>query len=239
MFTRLPESNATRQRRAGGLTISTVVHVVLIVLAIRATAWTAPTPPRVESLKLLPYIEPPAPPAPRTARTSPTREGGRTSLPVPPPDMAPLGPIDIVPRELPPAGSMTDLIRPDDFRRTGPPLGDTFGAGRAPNVSAGAPWREEFVDRAIVAIPGTTSPRYPATLQNAGIEGEVRAQFVVDTLGRVEPETVRILESTHELFARAVRDALARARFVPAEAQGHKVRQLAEQAFTFRLSRDR
>ena len=44
-----------------------------------------------------------------------------------------------------------------------------------------------------------------------------------------------VIDSTHDLFSRAVRDALARARFTPAEAGGRKVRQLVEQAFTFRI----
>jgi len=34
-----------------------------------------------------------------------------------------------------------------------------------------------------------------------------------------------------------VRDALLRARFSPAEAGGHKVRQLVEQTFTFTIGR--
>ena len=88
-----------------------------------------------------------------------------------------------------------------------------------------------------MAIPGTGNPRYPATLQSAGLEGDVRAQFVVDTLGRVERGSVRVLDTTHELFASAVRDALTRARFKPAEAGGHRVRQLAEQTFTFRITK--
>ena len=95
---------------------------------------------------------------------------------------------------------------------------------------------ENLVDVPILALPGT-APRYPSMLQSAGVEGDVRAQFVVDTLGRVEPGSVRVLETTHDLFASAVRDALSRARFKTAQAGGHKVRQLAEQVFTFRISR--
>jgi outer membrane biosynthesis protein TonB len=56
----------------------------------------------------------------------------------------------------------------------------------SPNVSDGSPLPENMVEKAVVAIPGTATPRYPAMLQSAGVEGSVRAQFVVDTLGRVE-----------------------------------------------------
>jgi protein TonB len=74
-------------------------------------------------------------------------------------------------------------------------------------------------------------------LQSAGLEGDVRAQFVVDTLGRVEQGSFRVLQTSHDLFAAAVREALSRARFKPAEVGGRRVRQLVEQSFTFRISR--
>ena len=102
---------------------------------------------------------------------------------------------------------------------------------------ADGPLPEYLVEKAILVIPGTATPRYPTMLQSAGVEGDVRAQFVVDTLGRVERGSVRVLDTTHDLFASAVRDALTRARFTPAEAGGRKVRQLAEQVFTFRIAR--
>ena len=104
-----------------------------------------------------------------------------------------------------------------------------------PNVSDGSPFPENMVEKAVVAIPGTATPRYPAMLQSAGVEGTVRAQFVVDTLGRVEQGSFRALESTHDLFTTAVRDALGRARFKPAEVGGHRVRQLVEQSFSFSI----
>jgi protein TonB len=106
----------------------------------------------------------------------------------------------------------------------------------SPNVAERSAYSERQVEKAVLALPGTT-PRYPSMLQSAGLEGDVRAQFVVDTLGRVEPGSFRALESTHALFTDAVRDALGRTRFTPAEAGGHKVRQLVEQVFTFRISR--
>ena len=106
-----------------------------------------------------------------------------------------------------------------------------------PNESNGSPLTENMVEKPVVAIPGTATPRYPGLLQSAGVEGSVRAQFVVDTLGRVEQGSFRALESTHDLFTAAVRDALSRARFKPAEVGGHRVRQLVEQSFAFSIAR--
>jgi protein TonB len=107
----------------------------------------------------------------------------------------------------------------------------------SPNVADDSPRPETMVEQPVVAIPGTATPRYPAMLQSAGVEGSVRAQFVVDTLGRVEQGSFRALESTHDLFTAAVRDALSRARFKPAEAGGRRVRQLVEQSFSFSIAR--
>ena len=64
-------------------------------------------------------------------------------------------------------------------------------------------------------IVTSAKPRYPESLRQAGIDGRVLVRFTVDTLGRVDMSSVQILESTHDLFTRAVRDALAGFRFKP------------------------
>ena len=74
-----------------------------------------------------------------------------------------------------------------------------------------------------------------AKLASANIEGSVVVRFVVDTLGRVEPQSILIVRSTHAQFERAVRDAIPGMRFIPAEVRGGRVRQLVEQAFGFEL----
>jgi protein TonB len=71
----------------------------------------------------------------------------------------------------------------------------------------------------------------------AGVEGRVVAQFVVDIEGRVEAGTVRLVRTDNALFDEAVRTALPRMRFTPAEIAGRKVRQLVEMPFVFALSR--
>jgi protein TonB len=82
---------------------------------------------------------------------------------------------------------------------------------------------------------GQVSLRYPDMLRSASVEGEVLAQFVVDTTGRVDMSTFKVLKSTHDLFAQAVKQALQSARYSPAEIGGRKVRQLVQQPFTFAL----
>ena len=235
MFSRLPESNAQRQKRSGGFVVSTVVHGVLIALAVKATALTATPAPKPVIKEILVYHRPrPTPPPPTTLQRAP--RGPTTGDVLTVFDAPPKIDLSEIPQTIPPDGSMSNLLNGDEFKRVPTQLA---GAGdrSGPNVSDGQPLTEHFVDRPVVAMPGSASPRYPSLLQGAGVEGEVRAQFVVDTLGRVENGSIRILDTTHQSFAAAVRDALVRARFVPAEAGGRKVRQLVEQPFTFRLNR--
>jgi TonB family protein len=78
-------------------------------------------------------------------------------------------------------------------------------------------------------------PRYPAALRRAGVEGKVVLEFVVDTAGRIEPRTVFLKHSDNPLFARAVRDVLLQNFYMPAEVDGHKVRELVEEPFVFTI----
>ena len=62
-------------------------------------------------------------------------------------------------------------------------------------------------------------------------------QFVVDTAGRVETSTFKVLRQSHNEFEAAVRGALPKMRFLPAELKGRRVRQLVQQPFVFALAR--
>ncbi len=91
---------------------------------------------------------------------------------------------------------------------------------------------EEFAVRA----EGSAAPAYPAELIKKGVEGAVVTNFVVDTTGRADTSSLTIVDATHPLFVASVREALPGMRFSPASIQGHKVRQLVEQRFQFRIT---
>ena len=93
----------------------------------------------------------------------------------------------------------------------------------------------EFQVEKPVAPLNNAQPNYPGMLQSQGVKGKVIAQFVVDTTGRADVSTFKVLESDHELFSAAVKSALPRMRFIPAEVGGHKVKQLVQQPFVFDL----
>ena len=111
----------------------------------------------------------------------------------------------------------------------------------APRVVSGEPSDKVYiaraVEKAVVPLPSNPSPSYPRMLASAGLEGMVVARFVVDTTGRIEPGSLTIIQQNHALFENAVRDAMRRMRFSPAEADGRKVRQLVDQSFSFAMRR--
>jgi len=87
--------------------------------------------------------------------------------------------------------------------------------------------------------PYTTRPRFPDILKQAGVEGQVLAQYVVDENGMPMPGSLKILKSTHALFTKAVQDAFPNMRFTAAEVGGRKVKQLVQQPFVFAIAGSR
>jgi TonB family protein len=92
------------------------------------------------------------------------------------------------------------------------------------------------VTKPVRQAPGSKAPRYPVELRAAGVQGEVLAQFVVDTLGQPDVKTFKVLRSSHGLLTDAVQTALPDMRFTPAEVNGRKVRQLVQQPFVFAMA---
>jgi TonB family protein len=104
-------------------------------------------------------------------------------------------------------------------------------------VKGQATYFEFQISKPATPLPGTGAPRYPDDLRAAKIEGEVLAQFVVDTTGLAIMSTLKVLKSTDDRFTEAVRLGLANMRFSPAEVNGRKVKQLLQMPFMFSLSK--
>jgi TonB family protein len=134
----------------------------------------------------------------------------------------------------PPRDTLFRICRPTLPAKCYPPLGrDTT---RPLPAEPDQPWFEFMVDEPVTERPDTQRPQYPPTLREARVQGSVTAQFVVDTLGRVEVQTFKILSASHPLFEQAVREALPGMRFTAAIARNRKVRQLAQMPFVFSLA---
>ena len=67
-------------------------------------------------------------------------------------------------------------------------------------------------------------PVYPALLKHAGIQGRVILRAIVDTTGRVEPTSVRIIKSPSAAFNQPTKDWVLKALFRPARLHGRGVR---------------
>ena len=96
-----------------------------------------------------------------------------------------------------------------------------------------AVYTSDQVDSPARLTSGSAVPIYPDSLWKAGPSGRVVAEFVVDSTGLIEPESVRIVSATQPAFASAVAAALGEAVFQPAVLDGKRVRQIVRLPFVF------
>lgn len=219
--------------------------------------YVAPPPPAAEPV----HVAPP-PPAAKTPKASKAPAVKRVEAPRPKPAQAqpvPKAPAAIaipaptkVPVSIPTIDVKTPAIgdivvapAPDRIAASGSAhrtSSESSGeveesSGRGLNSgSAARAYSENEVDRTVEVVRAP-EPRYPDALRSADLEGAVVMRFIVGTNGRVEPGSIKVLSSPHKQFSDAVRDALLNAKFRPAQAGGHAVRQLVEQSFSFRLQK--
>jgi protein TonB len=232
MFGKLLESRAERVRNRGGAVVSVVGHAVFIALAVAATRSQLVARGPEEHVVALPVLHKET--IPRPAETAPSRSPS-PSVPGLPTPVLPQIPDIIIPG-IPPidlgVGTPTEFSWRSDTasRRTG------TGATSSVSGSDGIPFAAG-VDKPAIAFPGNPAPRYPDILRRASIRGEVVVQVVIDTTGLADMSTLRIVSSDHPLFVEAVLASLPRARFLPAEAGGRKVRMWAVQSFVFEIGR--
>lgn len=92
------------------------------------------------------------------------------------------------------------------------------------------------VDSVATRYEWSAAPAYPPRMLEQNTEGLVRAEFVVSQDGYVDTTSLRVLESTHPDFTKAVRDALPFMRFKPAKIGDTLVSQLVSQEFYFRIA---
>jgi hypothetical protein len=58
----------------------------------------------------------------------------------------------------------------------------------------GQPYFDLQVEKQAAPMPGNPSPHYPDMLRSANVEGEVIAKFIVDSTGRAEPNTFKVIK---------------------------------------------
>lgn len=230
MFENLLETKRKRERGAGGALFSVVFHCATIAAALTLTAKgvvEAHNDQREQTVKMDIKKEPPPPetkpPPPEVVHTPPPPKGYQIiTAPVEIPDVLPK--IDL-------SKKMTDDA---DFTGKGAVGGTSKGVegGVAKPLQSEALY-EFQVEKQAAWVNGTGAPTYPEILKSAGIEGEVQATFVIDTTGRADPSTFKVLNKPDQRFINAVIKSLPSMRFLPAEAGGRKVKQHVQQTFQF------
>jgi protein TonB len=262
MFTTLLESKPKKQRKSAGTVASVTLHLALLFFAVVATANArsdAMEKAREEKLNYVevkkeepkpeepkPKPEEPKPKAPEPAKAAPPRtpEAPRVEAPAPPKGFQIVqAPVDI-PVSIPKIDLSAAVTNESDFSGKGVAggssrgvaggTGDADSKGTAGGLS-NQPYFEFQVEEAASPSGGNPDPEYPNSMRESGMTGRVVVQFVVGANGRVEPGSIKIMESTNSAFAAAVREVLPRHRFSPAKIGGRAVRQIVQQPFVFRI----
>jgi TonB family protein len=98
----------------------------------------------------------------------------------------------------------------------------------------GNPWGAAAGD-AVAEMLTAPLPAYPELLRQAGVQGKVVLEAVVDTTGRVLPLSISVVSATHPGFVAPARQALLASLFRPALAGGKPVRMKVRIPYDFTI----
>lgn len=196
----------------GGAAFSLLAHAALISAAVVATIQTRAAPGPAHIVVPLVYPE-----APERAAAAPKPDLGPFAVgPAPQHLIVPV----TIPTVIPPPS--TAPFDPTRFALE--PVGPTVIA-RAPADSgthAGI-YADRWVDERPELL-GHPAVSYPAILRQAGIDGRAMVEAVIDTTGRAERGSIRVLSATNPLFAPPAAAAVAVSIYRPGKINGRVVR---------------
>ena len=231
MFETLIESKPKKQKNLGQTLFSLVFHGLLIFGAVKVTAHAAEQVQELLKDTTMVFLEPPkeTPPPPevppdQVIAANPPPKGFQTII----------TPTEI-PTEIPPVNLNERPLDPRDFTGKGVEggIGSGVTGGTGP-VDIGQTFLEAQVDDPPQLIsPGPLL--YPPAMKAAGIPGKVTLQFIVETTGRVEPGSVRVLSSTHRAFEEPAKQVIMKSVYKPGKVRGEPVRVLVQQTINFTL----
>jgi TonB family protein len=231
MFENLIESKPRKFKSFGQSGVSLVLHVVLAYGAIRATAGAAESLKEILQDTTMVFLKPPDPPPPPP--DVPPPEAVVTQNP-PPMGFQTVMPPTEIPKDIPPV-NLTERFDARDFSGKGVEGGIASGVvGGTGPVSTTETFVEAEVDDPVRPI-NQVKPKYPPVLQQAGIAGSVDVQYVVDTLGKAEPASWKVMRSTNKAFEEPAKEAIMVSTYKPARIRGQAVRQLVQQRISFNI----
>ncbi len=225
MFDNLIESKRKADtKKAFGLGfVSLVGHSVLVLLAVIATltAGQAATDMSVDTTMVFLNQEEKKPPEEQPPVLDiPQLKGFQTVV----------APTDI-PTNIPPI-NLQEHFDPKDYTGTGVEGG--IGTGIVP--SSGDVYMESVVEERPEVLSGPQL-QYPDLLRQAAIQGRVLVQAIIDTTGRAEPPSVKVIQSPNPGFDQSAKNYVLRALFRPARVHGRAVRVLINLPIDFKIKR--
>ena len=141
-----------------------------------------------------------------------------------------VAPTDI-PTNIPPI-NLQEHFDPKDYTGTGVEGGS--GTGIVP--SSDQVFMESVVEERPEVLSGPQLV-YPDLLRQAGVQGRVLIQAIIDTSGRAEPPSVKIIQSPNPGFDQSAKNYVLRALFRPARVHGRAVRVLVNLPIDFKIKR--
>jgi periplasmic protein TonB len=222
VFDHLIESKRKKNpKRVFGLgAMSLLVHTVVIAAAVYATLNAGQSDTKVKVDTALVFMDQPKQEKPpeQPVQLDVPLKGFQTVV-------AP----EVIPTNIPPV-NLQEHFDPKDYSGTGVEGG--LATGLVPTGN------EVFMEAIVEEKPAVLSgppPSYPELLKQAGIQGRVLVQAIVDTLGRAEPGSIKVLQSPNPGFDQSARNYVQKALFRPARVHGRAVRVLIQIPIEFRI----
>lgn len=208
LLTYFETQRKTDKRKAARLgSASFVIHALVIVGAVYATrsAQAGDYTVKADTTMVLLTQEKPAPPQP-------------VELDVPLKGFQTITVPTEIPKDIPPI-NMQQQFDPKDYT----------GVGVEGGHADGSLMKQVYSEANVEVRPLLLSApplEYPDFLRREGIQGRVVLQAIVDTTGRVEPASIKILKSPNPGFDQPTRQWVLKALFRPARLGGEAVRVL-------------
>jgi protein TonB len=230
VFEQLIESKKTAAYGGafGGGTFSIVLHAVVISAAVYATMHAKEVVREVRhqidvTLQTQKKEEPPPPKQELASVVAPPKGFQTLSMPT------------NIPINIPPPSANTSF-NAADFSGVGVEGGVARGITTGPAVRTDQPYLESVVEERPERISGPL-PRYPEILKQAGIDGHVVIEAIIDTTGHAERGSIKILSSTNQLFEQPAREMMAASVFRPGKISGRSVRVRIQQPLNFAVTK--
>lgn len=138
-----------------------------------------------------------------------------------------------IPTDIPPV-DLTETFDPRDYSGQGVEGGLATGA----EPTANQVYLESVVEEKPEPLSGPPL-QYPELLRQAQIQGRVLVEAIIDTTGRAEQSSIKIVQSPHPGFDQPAKSYMRQALFRPARVHGRPVRVLVRLPIDFKLRQGR